>query len=208
MCVRVRILRPAVDPVAWSQGLAAGDLSAARSNVALCLDVAPDLRHATLAAAATLPGGKVRVETVAAWDGPRCTANLRRALPGLVARVKPRTLGWLPGGPAAALTVDLRKRAGWPPPGVAVEEIRGDAAAVCMGFAELVGAGEVLHAADPLLDAHVGGAEKLPRGDGWVFSRKGEGHVDAAYAAAGAVHLARSLPPSLGKPRLIVVTDG
>ncbi len=207
MCIRVRILRPAVDPVAWSQGLSAGDLSAVRGNVALCLDVAPDFRHATLSAAAVLPSGKVRVETVAAWDGPRCTANLRRALPGLVAKVKPRTLGWIPGGPAAALTVDLRKRAGWPPPGVTVEEIRGDAPAVCMGFAELVGSGQVLHAGDPLLDAHVGGAEKLPRGEGWVFSRKGEGHVDAAYAAAGAVHLARSLPPSLGKPRLIVVTD-
>jgi hypothetical protein len=37
-----------------------------------------------------------------------------------------------------------------------------------------------------------------------VFSRKGEGHVDAAYAAAGAVHLARTLPAPVGKPRLVV----
>lgn len=207
MCIRVKVLRPAVDPVSWSEALVPGDLSAVRSGVALCLDVAPDLRHATLAAAAVLPSGKVRVEIVRAWDGPRATANLRRALPELVAKVKPRTFGWLPGGPAAALTPDLRKRVGWPPKGVTVEEIRGDAAAVCMGLAELVAAGEVLHSGDPLLDAHVLAAEPLPRGEGWVFSRKGEGHVDAAYAGAGAVHLARSLPPSLGKPRLIVVTD-
>lgn len=208
MCIRVKVLTPAVDPVAWNQGNVRGTLAAVRDRVALCLDVAPDLRHATLSAAAVLPSGKVRVELVAAWDGPRCTANLRRALPGIVGKVKPKVLGWIPGGPAAALTVDLRKRTGWPPAGVTVAEIRGDAPAVCMGFAELVGAAEVLHSGDALLDAHVLGAEPLPRpGGGWVFSRKGEGHVDAAYAAAGAVHLARSLPPSLGKPRLIVVTD-
>jgi len=208
MCIRVRILRPAIDPVAWNQGTLPGDLAAVRGGVALCLDIAPDLRHATLCAAAVLPSGKVRVEVAAAWDGPYATRNLRRALPGLVARIKPRALGWIPGGPAAALTVDLRKRTGWPPAGVTVEEIRGDAPAVCMGLAELVGAGEVVHQADPLMDAHVLAAEPLIRpGGGWVFSRKGEGHVDAAYAAGGAVHLARSLPPSLGKPRLIVVTD-
>lgn len=207
MCIRVRILKPAVDPMAWRQGLVPGDLAAVRGRVALCLDVAPDLRHATLAAAAALPGGKVRVEVVRAWEGQDCTAALRRSLPALVARVKPRAFGWLPGGPAAALSVDMAKRKGWPPAGVTVAELRTEAAAVCMGFAEQVAAGAILHAGDPLLDAHVTGAEPLKRGDGWVFSRKGEGHVDAAYAAAGAVHLARSLPPPLGKPRLIVVGD-
>jgi hypothetical protein len=50
----------------------------------------------------------------------------------------------------------------------------------------------------------VTGAGRLKRGDAWVFSRKGEGHCDAAYAAAGAVHLARTLPAPVGKPRLVV----
>ena len=209
MCIRVRILTPAVDPVAWRSCLVPGDLSAVRGRVACCIDVAPDLRHATLMAAAKLPSGKVRVEVVQAWDGPRAVDALRRSLPALVARVKPRALGWLPGGPAAALSVDMAKRKGWPPAGVTVAELRAELAAVCMGFGEQVDSGEILHAGDPLLDAHVLGAEPLKRlgGDGWVFSRKGEGHVDAAYAAAGAVHLARSLPPPLGKPRLIVVSD-
>ncbi len=207
MCIRVRNLTPAVDPIGWRGGLVPGDMSGVRNRVALCLDVAPDNRHATLVAAAALPGGKVRVETVAAWEGVRCLANLRRALPGLVTRVKPRALGWLPGGPAAAIAVAMAKRPGWPPRGVTVDELRGEVTAVCMGFAEQVESGDILHAGDPLLDAHVGGAEKLKRGDGWVFSRRGDGHVDGAYAAAGAVHLARSLPPSLGKPRLVIVGD-
>ena len=44
----------------------------------------------------------------------------------------------------------------------------------------------------------------MVRGDAWVFSRRGEGHVDAAYATAGAVHLARTMRTPVGRPRLIV----
>lgn len=204
MCIRVRLLDPAIDPGSWGRCLDPGDLSAARSRVALCLDVSPDGLHATLAAAAVLPDGRVRVEVVAAWDGVACTDRLRRDLPGLLARVKPQALGWLPAGPAAALAADLKPRVGWPPPGVTVAEIRGEVASVCMGLADVVQAGQVAHSDDPLLAAHVGGAERLRRGDGWVFSRKGEGHCDGAYAVAGAVHLARTLPAHVGKPRLVV----
>jgi hypothetical protein len=87
----------------------------------------------------------------------------------------------------------MKEHEGWPPEGVEVEEIRGDVAAVCMGFAEQVTALKIAHSGDPLLDAHIAGAEKTTHGDGWRFSRKGAGHVDALYAAAGAVHLARTL---------------
>lgn len=205
MCIRVKHLDPAIDAGAWTRCLDVGDLADVRSRVALCLDVAPDQLHATLAAAAVLPDGRTRLEVVQAWDGQGCTDKLRRELPELLARVRPQTLGWLPSGPAAALAADLadRGRAGWPPPGVTVAEIRGEIAAVCMGFAEQVTAERVAQSDDPLLNAHVGGAERLHRGDSWVFSRK-EGHVDAAYAAAGACHLARTLPASVGKPRLVV----
>lgn len=201
LCQRVRLLDPAVDAGKWRGCLDAGDLSAVRGRVALCLDVAPDGQHATLVAAAVLPDGRVRVETVAAWDD---TDRLRSDLAGLVGRVRPKALGWFPAGPAAAIAADLSERRGWPPAGVEAAELRGEVASVCMGLAEHVTAGRIAHSGDPLLDAHVTGAERLKRGDAWVFSRKGEGHCDGAYAAAGAVHLARTLPPSLGKPRLVV----
>src|SRR5690606_35077706 len=220
---------PAVDPNAWLRCREPGDLSGVRRRVACCLDIASDGQHGTLVAGAVLADGRVRVEVVEAWDdtdrlrrgGPGRrgrgarrvrvevveawddTDRLRRALPGLLERVKPRVLGWFPNGPAAALTADLRERPGWPPPGVQLEEIRGDVTAVCMGLAEQVAAGRVVHSGDPLLDAHITGAERLRRGDAWVFSRK-TGHVDAAYATAGVVHLARLLPPAVGKPRVIV----
>lgn len=201
LCQRVRLLAPAIDAGAWRRCRDDGDLSAVRRRVACCLDVAPDGQHATLVAAAALPDGRVRVEVVAAWDG---TEEVRRALGPLLARVRPRKYGWFPNGPAAALAADMTKRKGWPPPGVEVDELRGETASVCMGLNEHAVAGRIAHSGDPLLDAHITGAERLKRGDRWVFSRRGEGHCDAAYAAAGAVHLARTLPPSPGKPRLVV----
>lgn len=210
MCIRVRQLNPAVDPSAWRACLDPGDLTGVRSRVAVCLDVAPDEQHATLVAAAVLPDDRTRVEVVAAWSGTGCTDALRRELPGLLARVRPQALGWLPTGPAASLAADLAERkgrAGWPPAGVTVAEIRGELAAVCMGLAEQVGARRVVHSDDPLLNDHIGGSQRLVRGDTWVFSRKGEGHCDAAYAVAGAVHLARTLPAPVGRPRLIVAPD-
>lgn len=205
MCVRVKQMNPAVDPSRWRDCLdPIGPNVALGGRIALCLDLAPDELHATLAAAAVLPDGRVRIEMVAAWEGQGCTDKLRRDLPGLLARVKPQVLGWLPAGPAASLAADLKARPGWPPKGVTVAEIRAEVSATCMGFSEQVTTKQVAHSDDPLLNAHIGGAERLRRGDGWVFSRKGEGHCDGAYAAAGAVHLARTLPAPIGKPRLLI----
>jgi hypothetical protein len=205
MCMAVRVMDPAIDPEAWARCLDDGDLAGVRSRVALCFDVSIDQEHAALVAAAVLPDGRVRVEPVAAWSGPQCMAELRRALPGHVERVRPRALGWFPSGPAAAVAADMAedKAAGWPPAGVKVEQIRNDTTAVCMGFAALVLAEQVAQADDPMLTAQVLGAEKLRQGDAWRFTRRGVGHVSGVYAAAGATHLARTLPASVGKPRLV-----
>lgn len=212
MCIRVKKLNPAIDPGAWSRCLVPGSLDELRPRIAVCLDVAPDSQHVSLVAAAVMPDGRVRVEGIASWEGLGCTDKAARALPALLARVKPKTFGWFPAGPAAAMAAtlaDRRKqgRFGWPPPGVAVAEIRGETSAACMGFADLVTAEQVCHNGEPLLDDHVTGVEKLKRGDAWLFARFGEGHADAAYAAAGATQLARTMPQGDGKPRLSVVED-
>lgn len=198
LCQRVKKMNAAVNPAAWEAGVTDRTLAAYRSRVVLCLDVSLDSLHATLCAAAQIDEKVVHVEVVKAWDGMGCTQDLRAELPGWIHRVKPRALGWFPNGPAAALAADLGKvpRPGWPPAGVVIEELRGEMTAVCMGFAEQVLGGAVEHPDDELLSLHILSAEKLPRGDGWVFSRK-FGQCDAAYAAAGAVHLARTLPAGL-----------
>lgn len=199
LCIRVRSMNTGVEAAAWHRGASVGTLDGFRSRLAVCVDVAPDSQHASLCAAAVISPGMVRVELVAEWGGYDCLKQLRNALPDLLATIKPRTVGWFPNGPAAALTADLKsprdgRRNGWPPAGVNVEEIRAETPAVCMSFAEQVNIGAVVHSGQALLDLHVLAAEKLYSGSRWVFSRKGGGYVDGAYSAAGAVHLARTLP--------------
>jgi hypothetical protein len=200
LCQAVDQLDPAVDPHAWAANLDAGPLDTAdRTNLAACIDVAPNLQHATLSAAQVMPDGRTRVETLAAWDGPDALTKLRAELPAWVALVRPRSFGWYPAGPAATLDADLRDRrkAGrhlWPPRGVTVAEIKADAPAVCMGFSSLNDQRQLAHSGQELLTTQVDHAEKLWTSDRWVFTRRGAGNVDALYSAAGAVHLARTLP--------------
>lgn len=209
MCIRVRNMTPAIDPQAWRDARMPGTLTAVRSRAVMCVDVSLDGQHATAVVAAVLPGGKVRVETVAAWDSGFA---MEEGLPDLLERVKPRALGWFPNGPAAEAAASLadRNKAGtarrpWPPRGMTVEAIRFEMPAVCMGFAKEVLAGRIMHSGDPLQDEQVLAAEKKEGTNGvWVFARTDEGgHVDCVYALAGAVHLARTLPAPVGAIRLV-----
>lgn len=207
LCQRVSSMNPAINTAAYADCLTAlpegfADL---RGKVALCFDLAKSERHATLYAAAVQPDGRTRIGFVREWAGVGCADAAGRELPALVKSIKPRAFGWLPGGPAAAVGAALatERPREWPPPGVTVEEIRGELTQVCMGFSALVDARQLARSAAPLLDGQVGTAEKLPRGDAWVITRKGA-DADAIYAAAGAAHLARSLPAGKGEIRVLL----
>lgn len=192
LCMRVDALDAAVDLAAWRASAdSAGSLKSVRARVVACVDVAPDGQHVTLAGAAVLDDGRARVEILAAWDS---THAARSELPGLIAQIGPAAVAWLPAGPGAALAADLRALEAVELKGAAVAEL-------CQEFADLVLAHRVVHPDDPLLNAHLAGAQKMRSGDGWRFCRKGVGHVDALYAAAGAVHVARTLPPPETMPR-------
>jgi Phage Terminase len=190
LCQKVDSLDGALDWDAWQAGAdPSGTMDPYRQRLAACLDMAPDGAHCTLAVAAITSDGRPRVEIVNAWY---TTDQVRAELPAILDRIKPQIIGWYPTGPAAALAPILRQRPG-------NTELTGmHVAEICQGFADLVRTRAILHSSDALLDAHVQYAAKIPSGDGWRFSRKGgteKGHVDAAYAAAGAVHLARTMPP-------------
>jgi hypothetical protein len=205
LCQRVKTLNGAIDPVAWS--LCELDEPMDKSlPVALCIDMSMDSQHATLMAAQTLPDGRRRLEIVAAWEGKGTTIRIQRELPGLVAKIRPRVVGWMPIGPMAALAAQLKSRPGVRPwlGTTSVVEISEEVAAVCMGFAEDVSNEQVLHNGDPLLSLHVLGASKKMSGDRWKFSRQDGGYCDAAYAAGGALHLVKTLPAQQ-KPVLISV---
>lgn len=208
LCMSVPNLDPAIDPIAWHALAQPDSLADLRGRLAACLDISPDARHAALVVAAVQLDGRVRVEVVKAWHDLQ---QLRRDLPAWVARVRPYTLGWFPRGPAAALDADLRDRRAkdkryreWPPRGVHVQELSADAPAVCMGFAEQVAAARIVHSGQELLDAHVLRAEKIWTAQRWVFGAA-RGHVNTAYAAAGAVHLARTMPAARTGSRTVRV---
>jgi hypothetical protein len=203
MCIRVKSENVAFDLSAWGRALdSSTTLDRFRGRLAACLDVSPDGSHATLVAAAIMPDGRVRVEAIQSWES---LAAVRAALPAWLERVRPYTFGWFPASGAAALTAELGQRkqgrVGWPPRGVRVEAIKGETAAVVMGFAALVTEQGVIHAPEELITAHLGNAEpKYLPGALWIIDRRqGAGHVTAAYAAAGAVHLARTIPAPVSR---------
>lgn len=211
LCQRVRSLETAIDPEAWAScedataslsqrdGETGEEFAERRKTLRLvaCLDVALDGAHATLALAAPMPDGRVRVEIAAAWTD---TGALRDQLPELLVRIRPRLLGWFPAGPAAAVATTLKDKRTLPDRRVKFEEIKGGmVSAACMGLADLAKTRRILHPGDPLLDAQVINAGRVVVVDGWRFTRKGQSHVDAVYAAAGAAHMALLLPPSRGE---------
>lgn len=194
LCQRIDLLEAAINPEDWRTcGVPradALDMAGHRTRVALCFDVATDNSHATLAAAVHVDG-RTHVEIIQAWDGASCRRQLRRDLPGLLRLIKPRKVVWFAGGPAAAVADSWGERLA----GVRLEAIRAeDVVRACMGLEEQAAAGDLRHAHDPLLNKQMRGTQRLPQGDGWRFSRKGATAIDAPYAAAGAVHIARTIP--------------
>lgn len=193
LCQGVPTLRPAVDANAWRTSVdVQGNLEGLRSRVAVCVEVSEDLEHVSLIAAATLDDGRTRGEVVKAWSSVQ---DARGEMFDLIKRIRPRYVGWFPSGPGAVLDVELSKAFPEDRGRVRGRRMVGTAQSVaCQGLAEQVKAGRILHPDDPLVNAHLLGASKQQSGDGWRFVRRDAGHVDAAYAFAGAVHLARQIP--------------
>ena len=189
MCQHVRALDVLVNPDAW---LACADpmltLDGVRDRVVACFEVAPDGAHAVLVAAARFDDGRIGLDVVKAWSD----LNLaKRDLPDLLDRVKAVSLGWFPSGPAAELGYILRAQRG------SHEITGGSVTEACQAYVGAIHRGMVRHRNDPLLSTHTVSARKFQVSDGYRFTRKG-GHVDAAYAAAGALMLAASAPVRVG----------
>lgn len=207
LCQRVEQLRGAIDRQAWGNAAdAGGTLDALRDRLFACVEMAEGAEfgeHATLCVAAIDDSGRAQLEVVEAWTSyaafeaelPAWLERLGVGIGELPEGVEPygpdddreRTgpvgLWFFPAGPAAARAEWLRS--------LGAQEIKGvEVAEVCMGFAADVRAGRIVHRDDPVLTAHVCGAEQKAVGDGWRFARAVT-NVDAAYAGAGAVYVAR-----------------
>lgn len=204
LCQRVDVLDAAIDPDAW-RGCADPSVSLAglQDQMVMGIDVSINSGHVTAAAAAVLEDGRVVGEVFAAWP------NVNEAREGLreaFERYRPRAVAWFPYGPATTLGAELEAADGVligspemiePPehaPGL-VKMSGQDASSACQTLASLVEGRRFAHPDDPLLNAHIAASVRKDQGDGWRFARRGAGDNDAAYAMAGAVHLARTLPP-------------
>ena len=213
LCQRVGTLDNAYDPLEWAQCAdPTFSLRGVRDRVAVCVDVALDGEHVTACAAAVLPGGRVGVSVVGAWEGRSAVAAAERALPAILRGISPVEVGWFPSSPVGSLGPVLRglrrttrRIVPQVKDGKIVTDDEHEAARLsaimereaAQGMAELMRTARLVHPGDPLLDAQTVAAQRVdaPGGEsGWRLTRRGGGHCDAAYAAAGAVHLARSAP--------------
>jgi phage terminase large subunit-like protein len=195
MCMRIDELDPAIRPEDWTAcGVPvaqAVDLAQHRRQLALCFDVSQDTTHATLAAAATIDG-ITWIEILRAWSGYDARKRLRAELPDLLDTYRPHKCLWFPGGPAASVADEWHGRR---VRNVIMEEIYADdVVRACMGLEEQAAARHIRHTRDQLLDLQIRQSQQLPQGDGWRFVRRGKLPIDASYAAAGAVHAARTIP--------------
>lgn len=206
LCQRVDALDAAVDPEGWRACADPGaTLAQFARQVVVCVEVAYDDHHVTAVAAAPAENGRIRVEVLDAWAS---TAEARPKLREMFEQMRPRAVGWYPTGPATVLGPDLQAMQDEGLVGeklfALVDEemkpeapglIKLDAVAASQGLADLVDNRALIHPDDPLLNAHISASTRKDQGDGWRFARRGAGRNDAAYAAAGAVLMARSLPP-------------
>lgn len=195
LCMRVSALDAAVDPDKWaacfdtSISLAALD----KSKLSYFYDESLTRSHGTLMAAGVV-NDVVRIELVNEW---RDTA-MRNVVPDLTKIIKKhgiRSLGIFPIGPAAAIATRLKALS---IPGFKVNEVTSELTEACMGFADEVTSKTISHQSneqfEQVLSQQVLAAEKKWLADRWRFTRRNVGNTDAAYAAAGAVLLARSTP--------------
>jgi hypothetical protein len=94
----------------------------------------------------------------------RCGDRLRRprrrplAAAELIKKHKPKSLGWLANGPAAALIADLLIMKGVKP----VELMGVDVSAACQGFAEQISSRQLVHGNDPRLTPTSSAARSCP----------------------------------------------
>lgn len=192
LCQHVKQLQGAVNLGAWAScSDATGSLAGLRDGLVVCFDVSPDGKHCTLIGAAEMPDARIRVGVLGAWrdieQGVKAAGEILKA-------TTPRGVVLYPSGPVASVRTDIAAIVDGLDDTELVELKGTEVTESCMAFARLVEGRRIVHPSDKLIDAHLGGATKLFQGDGWRFVRRGAGHVDAAYALAGAVHGLRTMP--------------
>lgn len=179
LCQFVDSMSAAIDSAGWQACADRGSSPMGLGGLALVADVAVGGTHVTACVAAE-SAGRVALARVGAWHD---TTSARSGIRELARVLRPSALGWFPVGPGAVLGATMRK--------LKAREIRGTAVAeACMTLADAVEQRRLLHDDDPLVSEQISWASRLGSRGAWMFDRSSPDPCDAAYAAAGAVHLA------------------
>jgi hypothetical protein len=184
LCMFVPSLSEAIPTQAWANCLDPIPFTKEqRARTVLGIDISPDGRNISVVAAVKLTDLRIRVEGVATYQSSQ---HMRQELPELLKAIRPVKVAWFPEG-AGAIATDLKGLK-------ANVELSGrQVFSCCQELADLVKAGRIAHNGDALLTEQIVSTRKLTSGSGWKFDRRG-GNCTAAYATAGAIHLARKLP--------------
>jgi phage terminase large subunit-like protein len=145
--------RPWLPPGAWDRCTdpAATVPDSAVHEVVFGLDANPDLSHASISVAWRRPDGRTHVELVSSHDS---TWSAETTLRRLVERWQPRCLALIGKGPAEPVGARLGAE------GVDLCALSGaDVDRAARSFYEAASAGRLTHPADPVLAAHLEGAQ-------------------------------------------------
>lgn len=147
-------------------------------SVCLAVDMTPDMKWVTIAAAVLRTDGRVHVEI--GYHRAPVTREVVAAVVGLVSRLDPCAVVIDRQSPAMSLVPELREAKIEPELTNAPQMVQ-----ACVGLSTAVADGEVRHTGDPLLQDAVDGAQKRDVGTvGWAFSRIGAAVISPLVAAA------------------------
>jgi hypothetical protein len=166
-------------------------LSSASSAPAFGIDVSPDRSHASIAAAASRPDGRVHLELV---DRRAGTDWLVDRVGELLERWAPTAVAVDPAGPAGSLVTDLSRLPRVPP---LVLVTGRQYAAACGALYDDVSTRRIAHRGQPALDDAVVAARRRSSGDAWSWARPSSGVDPSPLIAATLARWGWSTAPRL-----------
>lgn len=165
--------------------------SSASSAPAFGVDVSPDRSHASIAAAATRPDGRIHLELVERRTG---TDWIVGRVAELLERWSPPALTLDPSGPAGSLVTDLTRLPRVPP---LVLVTARQYAAACGALFDDVATRRIVHRSQPALDDAVVAARRRSSGDAWSWARPTGGVDPSPLIAATLARWGWSTAPRL-----------
>jgi phage terminase large subunit-like protein len=164
--------RPVIDAATW--GACRDSRSQARGLVSFAADVTPDRSFGSIAVAGWRDDRRRHLELVEHRPG---TDWMIDRLRDLDRRWSPLPVVVDPGGPAGSLLLDLAGA------GIATETLSArEYAQACGQLYDAVGAAEVRHLDQPVLNTAVSSARKRVLGDAWAWARKTGGDISPLVA--------------------------